>query len=74
MTVQAMPSSFSLNFLVPDMMCGSCGKKIVAAVIALDADAVVVANPETKQVQVTTVQSSAAIRAAIESVGFEVTL
>ncbi len=74
MTVQAVPSSFSLNFLVPDMMCGSCEKKIVAAIIALDADAVVMANPETKQVQVTTVQSNAAIRSAIESVGFEVTL
>ena len=74
MTVQAAPSSFSLSFLVPDMMCGSCGEKIVAAVMTLDADAVVVATPETKQVQVTTVQSSAAIKAAIESVGFEVTL
>lgn len=70
MTVQAVP----LSFLVPDMMCGSCGKKIVAAVMGLDADALVVTNPETKQVQVTTVQSSAAIKAAIESVGFEVTL
>jgi copper chaperone len=59
---------------VPDMMCGSCGKKIMAAVMEVDADAVVVANPETKQVEVTTVQSSTAIRVAIESVGFEVTL
>lgn len=70
MTAQAVP----LNFVVPDMMCDSCGKKITAAVMGVDADAVVVANPETKQVEVTTVQSSAEIRAAIESVGFEVTL
>ena len=70
MTTQAVP----LSFLVPDMMCGSCEKKITAAVMGVDGDAVVVANPETKQVQVTTVQSSATIRAAIESVGFEVTL
>lgn len=46
----------------------------MAAVMEVDADAVVVANPETKQVEVTTVQSSTAIRVAIESVGFEVTL
>ena len=70
MTAQAVP----LSFLVPDMMCDSCGKKITAAVMGVDADAVVVVNPETKQVQVTTIQSSAEIRAAIESVGFDVTL
>ncbi len=68
MTIQAVP----LNFLVPDMMCDSCGKKIVAAVMGLDTDAAVTVNPETKQVQVTTIHSSGAIKSAIEAVGFEV--
>lgn len=61
-----------LLFTVPDMMCGSCGKKIVAAVQGLEPGAIVVTNPETKEVQVTTAQSWEAVKAAIEAIGFEV--
>jgi copper chaperone CopZ len=68
MTTQALP----LVFTVPDMMCGSCGKKIVAAVQGLESEAIVLTNPETKEVQVTTAQSWDAVKAAIEAVGFEV--
>lgn len=61
-----------LVFTVPDMMCGSCGKKIVAAVQAAEAGAIVLTNPETKEVQVSSSQSWDAVKAAIEAVGFEV--
>jgi copper chaperone len=61
-----------LKFTVPDMMCGSCGKKITAAVHALDAEAFVETNPETKAVQVTTKESWLDVAEAIEEVGFEV--
>ncbi len=68
MTTQPLP----LVFTVPDMMCGSCGKKIVAAVQGLAPEAIVLTNPETKEVQVTTGESWDAVKAAIEAVGFEV--
>jgi copper chaperone CopZ len=70
METQALP----LIFTVPDMMCGSCGKKIVAAVQGLAPEAIVVTNPETKEVQVTTAESWDAVKGAIEAVGFEVTV
>ena len=62
----------SILVTVPDMMCGSCAKKITAAVQSLDGLAVVTADPETKQVTIVTVQDETAVRASIEAVGFEV--
>ncbi len=53
-------------------MCGSCGKKIVAAVQALDPAAVVTPDPETKLVTIVTAWDEVAVRVAIEAVGFEV--
>ncbi len=70
--VQASAQPRSVQFTVPDMMCGSCGKKIVAAVQALDGLAVVTADPETKLVTIVTVWNEMAMRVAIEDVGFEV--
>jgi copper chaperone CopZ len=62
----------SIQFTVPDMMCASCGKKIVAAVQALDSAAVVTPDPETKLVTIVTQWDAVAVRVAIEDVGFEV--
>jgi copper chaperone CopZ len=62
----------SIQLTVPDMMCGSCGKKIVAAVQTLDPAAVVTPDPETKLVTIVTTWDEGAVRAAIEAVGFEV--
>jgi copper chaperone CopZ len=62
----------SFQFTVPDMMCGSCGKKIMTAVQGLDGLAVVTADPETKLVTIVTVWNEMAMRVAIEGIGFEV--
>ncbi len=62
----------SIELMVPDMMCGSCAKKITAAIRDFDAGAQVTANPETKQVIIVSEQSADALRSAIEDVGFEV--
>jgi copper chaperone len=62
----------SLQFTVPDMMCGSCAKKIITAVQTLDGLAIVTADPETKLVNVVTLWNELAVRVAIEDVGFEI--
>jgi len=66
--------SSRLEFIVPDMMCGSCVKKITMAVHGLDPSAIVDANLETKQVNVTTLQPQDAIWSAMDAVGFEVVI
>ena len=62
----------SIVFTVPDMMCGSCGKKIIAAVTGVDPTSVVTADPETKRVTILTKCDEAVMRDAIGQVGFEV--
>ena len=74
MISQSSAQARSIVFTVPDMMCGSCGKKIIAAVAALDADAVVTTDPETKLVTVLTRCEEGLVQGAIERVGFEVVM
>ena len=72
MISQSSAQARSIVFTVPDMMCGSCGKKIITAVTMLDESAVVTADPETKWVTVLTRCDEGMVRDAIEQVGFEV--
>ena len=62
----------SIVFTVPDMMCGSCEKKIIAAVTAFDPVAVVTADLETKMMTILTRCEEELLKEAIEQVGFEV--
>ena len=62
----------SIVFMVPDMMCGSCEKKIIAAVTAFDPVAVVTADLETKVMTILTRCEEGELKDAIEQVGFEV--
>ncbi|MBC7516838.1 MAG: heavy-metal-associated domain-containing protein [Alkalinema sp. FL-bin-369] len=72
MTSQPFAQAQPIVFTVPDMMCGSCGKKIIAAVTGVDPTSVVTADPETKLVTILTRCDEGMVRDAIEQVGFEV--
>ena len=72
MISQTFAQARSIVFTVPDMMCGSCEKKITAAVMVFDPAAVVTADLETKRVTVLTRCEEGLLKEAIEQVGFEV--
>lgn len=72
MVSQSPAQAQPIVFTVPDMMCGSCGKKIIAAVTVVDPTSVVTADPETKKVTILTRCDEAVMRDAIEGVGFEI--
>jgi copper chaperone len=57
-------------FNVPDMTCGGCVKAITAAVQAVDAGAVVVANLDTKRVEVSGTATAAVLAEAMRDAGF----
>lgn len=59
-----------IQLTVPDMACSACVEKIEAAIAALDTQATIEANLDTKQVQVSSQSSEADIRQAISSAGY----
>ena len=59
-----------MKFTVPNMTCGGCARGVTASIKALDADAVVDINVETKLVEVQTTQSFDEISAALTEDGF----
>jgi copper chaperone len=62
----------SLQFTVPNMACSACADTITKAIATLDPTASVQADPKTKQVQVSTQASEAAVREVITSAGYTV--
>ena len=74
MISQASAQARSIVFTIPDMMCGSCEKKIIAAVTAFDPAAGVTADLETKGVTILTRCEERLLKEAIEQVGFEVAM
>jgi copper chaperone len=54
------------------MACAACGDTITNAVMAVDPSATVQADPKTKQVNIETQASEAAIKNAVEAVGYPV--
>ncbi len=59
-----------IQLTIPDMACSACVEKIEAAIAALDTQATIEANLDTKQVQVSSQSSEADIRQAISSAGY----
>jgi len=55
------------------MACSACVETITKAVQEIDPSATLDANLKTKQVQITTYQSDAAIKSAISNAGYLVT-
>lgn len=63
----------TVQLKVPDMACDACAQAITQAVIALDADAIVTADTQTKQVTVETQASESSVREAIAAAGYNPT-
>ncbi len=60
----------TIQFLVPDMACGACAESITKAVQALDPQAQVQADTETKQVKIETQASESSVKDAIAAAGY----
>ncbi len=59
-----------IEFKVPDMACDACAKTITQAVLALDSQALVKANSQTKQVTIDTSVSESSVKKAIADAGY----
>lgn len=62
----------TLQLTVPNMACSACSDTITKAIQAIDPAATVQADPKTKQVQVDTQATEAAIKQAITDAGYTV--
>ena len=62
----------AVQLTVPTMVCGACATTITKAIQKVDAEATVEADPETKLVVVNTSAAEAAVKAAVEQAGHEV--
>ncbi len=62
----------TLEFTVPDLACSACVDTVTKAIQAIDTTAQVNADSTTKQVEVATNASEAAIKQAIVEAGYTV--
>lgn len=60
----------NIKLTVPGMACSACANNITNAVKAIDANAIVDANPQTKLVNVETQVTENAIRQALIAAGY----
>ena len=61
-----------LAIKVPNMACSACAETITKAVQAIDDQASVQADPQTKDVQINSTASADEIKQAIEAAGYTV--
>ena len=62
----------TLQLKVPNMACSACGQTITKAIKAIDPTAIVQTDPKTKQVNIETQVSQAAVKEAITVAGYSV--
>ncbi len=62
----------ALQLTVPNMACSACGETITKAIQAIDPNARVQADPQTKLVNVETQSAEAEIKQAITDAGYTV--
>ncbi|MBD2041556.1 heavy-metal-associated domain-containing protein [Microcoleus sp. FACHB-672] len=62
----------TLQLKVPKMACSACVKTIIKAVTAIDPAAKIDADTKTKQVNIETQQSEAAVKKVIAAAGYPV--
>ncbi len=62
----------NIQLKVPNMSCAACGEKITKAVMEIDSMATILADPKSKQVNIETQASEAAIKNAIITAGYQV--
>ncbi len=59
-----------MQLKVEDMSCGGCVSSITAALEKLDANLTVVADLESRSIEVTSTASEAQVREALENAGY----
>ncbi|NJN31635.1 MAG: heavy-metal-associated domain-containing protein [Synechococcales cyanobacterium RM1_1_8] len=59
-----------LQLTVPQMACEACAETITKAIQSVDSGAQVQADPKTKQVEVETTASEAALKEALSQAGY----
>lgn len=59
-----------LQLTVPQMACEACAETITKAIQSIDSEAQVQADPNTKQVEVETTASEAALKEALSQAGY----
>jgi copper chaperone len=59
-------------FTVPDMACGACVDKISQAIHSIDPQAKIVANSQTKLVQIDSQVTASTLAATIRAAGYTV--
>lgn len=62
----------TLELTVTDMACSACVEAITKAVQALDSDASLDADTQTKQVTITTTAADAVVKEAIAAAGYTI--
>lgn len=62
----------SLQLTVPNMACSACSDTITAAIKAIDPNATVIADPQTKLVSIETQAAEASVKQAITDAGYTV--
>ena len=62
----------TLQLKVLNMACSACGEAITKAIKAIDPTAIVQTDPKTKQVNIETQVSQAAVKEAITAAGYSV--
>ena len=62
----------TLQLTVPNMACSACADTITQAIQAIDATAIVEADPKTKLVNVETQAAEAEIKQAVTAAGYTV--
>jgi copper chaperone len=62
----------TLEFTVPNMACSACSETIIKAVMAIDSNATVQADPKTKRVAIETQTDETVIKQAIAAAGYTV--
>lgn len=62
----------TLQLTVPDLACSACSDTITQAVQAVDPQATVVADPQTKRVEINTQAAESAVKQAITNAGYTV--
>lgn len=60
----------TLSVLIPDLSCGHCVRAVTAALLSLDPQAQVRADPASKRVDVSSSAEPAAVLAALEAAGY----
>ncbi|MEA5531413.1 heavy-metal-associated domain-containing protein [Dolichospermum sp. UHCC 0684] len=60
----------TITLTIPGMACSACASNITKAVKAVDANAIVEADPQTKFVNVDTQASETAIKEALTAAGY----